>query len=130
MRVEKYMQARQDNHKQRNTIFSTPTILNKVNNYKTLDSKKHYANIYNSANMQGVLDYKFGDTEGRKKQGRKKNNKHKNACSVGNPITFGGVKNNKHEPKLKMKKKGKFSKDLYSTTGNFKLEEKASKGNF
>ena len=97
-------------------------MLNKVNKYKALQSKKHYANIYNSANMQGVLDYGFSNTKGKKGAGRKLNNQHKNASSVGNPITFKGIKGTDHEPKANLRKKGRFSKDLYSTTGNFKLD--------
>jgi hypothetical protein len=71
LKVEKYIQANSDDHKQRSTIFSTPTVLNKLNNYKGLDSKKHYTNIYNSNSMTGVMDYKFSNTQSMSGAGRK-----------------------------------------------------------
>lgn len=125
LKVEKYIQSHNNDHKQRSTIFSTPTVLNAQNNYKGLESKKHYSNIYNSNSMQGVMDYRFGNTDNQHGAGKKhKENNHKNASSVGNPITFAGeTKANTHESAHERgKKRGVFTQDMHTTTGNFKLE--------
>lgn len=119
MRVEKYIQSHNNPHKQRDTIFSTPSVLSNVANYKSLESKKHYANIYNSSNMQGVLDYAYPNTKDSAKNGRGGFNQHKNASSVGNPILYHREGKEPHNS-YTAKRKGEYSKDLYSTTGNFR----------
>ena len=43
----------------------------------------------------------------------------KNVSSVGNPITFQGDRT-KEDPNLHPKKKGEFTKDIYSVHGNFR----------
>lgn len=56
-RIEAYIQQHNEPHKQRETIFSTPTVVEKMVNYKGLDSKKHYSKNYMSDSMQ--VDYLF-----------------------------------------------------------------------
>lgn len=55
LRIDRYYQLKENPHPQRETIFSTPAVLNKVNTYKSLDSKKHYSNIQASTNMSVAL---------------------------------------------------------------------------
>lgn len=60
-RLDRYYQLRENKHGQRETIFSTPTVLNKVTQYKSLDSKKHYANIHSSTSMTVSLESQGSD---------------------------------------------------------------------
>ncbi len=86
-RYDRYYQLKDNPHKQRETIFSTPAVLNKINKYKSLDSKKHYSNIQASTNMSSVLDYNYVNTQQDRKVGKKRfDDGNKNNSSVGNPI--------------------------------------------
>ena len=73
--------------------------------------------------MQGVMNYNFVDTKRSNKLGKKTeaNGKYKNASSVGNPILMNKAPAEAViAPTKGRKAKGAFSKDIYTTTGNFK----------
>jgi hypothetical protein len=75
--------------------------------------------------MQGVMDYNFGNADNKHGMGKKhQDSNQKNASSVGNPITFSGDSKPKPLETIpeKGKKRGIFTQDIHTTTGNFKLE--------
>ena len=57
LRIDRYYQLKDNEHPQRETIFATPAVLNKMNTYKSLDSKKHYSTIQASTNMNVAVVY-------------------------------------------------------------------------
>ena len=124
-KIENHITQHNQNTKQRETIFSTPTVVSKTSNYKSLDSKKHNSQLYQSDNMQMALDHNYANIAKPRPTGLQGGSSaQKNMSSVGNPITFQGDKT-KEDQNLHPLKKGKFSVDIYSVHGNFKPADRS-----
>ena len=118
-KIENYIIQHNNTTKQRETIFSTPTITEKTSKYKPLDSKKHYSNQYASNNVHMSQNPNYCNLNYDVTKTSKQTPNVKNQSSVGNPITFQGDKT-KEDPNLHPKKKGEFTKDIYAVHGNFR----------
>lgn len=118
-KIENYIIQHNNSTKQRETIFSTPTVVGKTATYKPLDSKKHCSRQYNSDAMHMSQNPKCIDTRFDCTRTAKQTPNYKNQSSVGNPITFFGDKT-KEDSNLHLKKKGEYTKDIYSVHGNFR----------
>jgi hypothetical protein len=124
-KIENYITQHNQNTKQRETIFSTPTVVDKISTYKSLDSKKHYSRLYQSDNMQMALDHNYANIgKVRATKLQRGYTPQKNQSSVGNPITFQGDKT-KEDQNLHALKKGKYSVDIYTVHGNFKPADRS-----
>lgn len=113
-KIESFALNAYTSNKQKNTIFSTPSDLNTVVNYKGIISKAHNKNQFESDSMKKALDYNFKNSNNNANNNLKYT---KNIASAGNPITWNNSK--AIEQGLSLKNKGRFHKDIYQTTGDF-----------